>query len=91
MSKVSKISIALTLELNEMVQNAVASGSYASASEVVREALRDWEEKQGGRQLIDADLLRLWNEGVASGPSKFNSMKEIIAEAKRRSTLRKSA
>lgn len=91
MSKVSKVSIALTPELNEMVQNAVACGSYASASEVVREALRDWEDKQGGRQLVDAELLRLWNDGITSGPSKFKSMKEIIVEAKRRSTLRKSA
>ena len=43
MSKAQKISIALTPELNQMVQEAVESGQYASASEVVREALRGWK------------------------------------------------
>ena len=91
MSKVTKISIALTTELNELVQNAVSSGSYASASEVVREALRDWEKIQESRLLLDHELLRLWNEGLSSGPGRYNSMDEIIAESKRRLALKKSA
>ncbi len=40
MSNVSKISIALTAEMNTLVQAAVASGEYATSSEVIREALR---------------------------------------------------
>ena len=91
MSNVSKVSVALTPELNKLVKSAVASGQYASASEVVREALRDWEQKQEGRHLVDSEIKRLWDEGIASGPGHFSSMSEIIAEAKRRSTFRKTA
>ena len=82
MSKVSKVSIALTSELNALVQNAVASGSYASASEVVREALREWEQKQVDRQIALGELRRLVKEGIDSGPGQYKSMEEIIAAAR---------
>jgi antitoxin ParD1/3/4 len=39
---VEKLSIALTPEMAAAVRQAVASGEYASASEVIREALRLW-------------------------------------------------
>ena len=32
--------------MTKLVQKAVAGGKYASVSEVMREALRDWQEKQ---------------------------------------------
>lgn len=89
MSNVSKVSIALTSELNEMVQNAVASGSYASASEVVREALRDWERKQVDRHIVLGELRRLVQEGIDSGPGQYNSMKEIIAAARQEFSSRR--
>ena len=82
MSNVSKVSIALTPELNQLVQNAVASGSYATASEVVREALRDWEKKQEDRHIALGELRRLVQEGIDSGPGQYNSMEEIIVAAK---------
>ncbi len=46
MSKVEKISIALTDEMLASVKDAVASGDYASSSEVVRHALRDWKKQR---------------------------------------------
>ena len=90
MSNVAKVSVALTLELNDMVQKAVASGDYASSSEVIREALRDWKAKRS--QLQDRDDLRaLWNEGLASGPGRFGSIEEVKAEARRRLLMREDA
>jgi antitoxin ParD1/3/4 len=65
-----------------MVQQAVASGDYASSSEVIREALRDWKAKRSLLQERD-DLRALWNEGIASGPGRFGSIEEIRAEARR--------
>ena len=50
MSKVQKISIALTPELNLMVQETVESGQYATSSEVVRDALRLWQNKEKLKQ-----------------------------------------
>ena len=55
----SKASISLTDEHARMISNAVESGEYASASEVIREALRDWRQKQA--------IGLLWDEGLASG------------------------
>ena len=46
MANVEKVSIALTPEIAAVVRQAVESGEYASNSEIVREALRDWKLKR---------------------------------------------
>ncbi|MEP9371157.1 type II toxin-antitoxin system ParD family antitoxin [Mesorhizobium sp. KR1-2] len=84
MSKVEKISVALSSELLETVQQAVATGEYASASEVIREALRDWKLRQPLRQAEVKRLQKAWKEGLASGkPEPFD-----IEEIKRRARAR---
>jgi putative addiction module CopG family antidote len=40
----AKISISLTDEHARLLNEAVASGDYASSSEVIREALREWRQ-----------------------------------------------
>ena len=40
--RVEKVSIALPADLIEAVRAAVETGRYASVSEVIRDALRDW-------------------------------------------------
>jgi antitoxin ParD1/3/4 len=90
MSNVAKVSVALTTELNDMVQQAVASGDYASSSEVIREALRDWKAKRSLLQDRD-DLRALWNEGIASGPGQFGSIDAVKAEARRRMLIGEEA
>jgi antitoxin ParD1/3/4 len=84
MSNVSKISIALTAEMNALVQAAVASGEYATGSEVIREALREWKLRRTLRQHEHAELQLLWAEGLSSGPGRLGSMDEIKREARRR-------
>jgi antitoxin ParD1/3/4 len=69
MPQVEKVSVALTPELANRMRHAVASGEYASSSEVVREALRDWSERRTIRDEAIAELQKLWDEGLASGPS----------------------
>ncbi|HEY3813561.1 MAG TPA: type II toxin-antitoxin system ParD family antitoxin [Caulobacteraceae bacterium] len=81
MTKVTKISVALPAEMAAMVNQAVESGDYATGSEVIREALREWKQR---RHPVDHRLLELWNEGVASGPGRFPDMADIKAEARRR-------
>ena len=82
MPNVEKISIALPREMTTDLKKAVASGSYASASEVVREALRDWKEKQNQKMVAIQELRRLWKEGIDSGPGQYSSMDEIKAAAR---------
>lgn len=83
MFSVEKISIALTPDLALLVQQAVENDGYASASEVIREALRDWRLKRSLREKQIEEIRNLWREGIASGPGRFNDMSEIIQEAKR--------
>ena len=45
MPTVEKVSIALSSDMLRMVKDAVAGGFYASSSEVVREALREWKQR----------------------------------------------
>jgi antitoxin ParD1/3/4 len=85
MSKVAKVSVALTPEMTDMVQQAVASGEYASGSEVIREALREWKHRRAFKFEAQDELRRLWAEGLASGPGRFGSIDDIKQEA--RSTL----
>ncbi len=68
MSKVEKISVALPPEMVEELRSAVASGEYASASEVIRDAIRDWKQKRKIAELDAETLRRLAQEGIESGP-----------------------
>lgn len=56
MASVEKLSIALTHEMADEVRAAVDSGDYASSSEVIREALRDWRCKPLIFNQIDNDI-----------------------------------
>lgn len=46
MSNVERLTITLTTDMAHAVRGVVDSGSYASSSEVIREALRDWQHKR---------------------------------------------
>ena len=76
MSTVEKISVALTPDLASMVRGAVDNGYYASTSELIREALRDWKKKQ--------TLRGLWQEGIDSGSAGVLDMAGIKQEASKR-------
>jgi len=65
MSTAEKISIALPREMVPLVRDAVATGEYASSSEIIREALRDWTYKRSLRQQGVAELRQLWQEALS--------------------------
>jgi antitoxin ParD1/3/4 len=69
MPTVEKLSIALPSEMANLLREAVESGEYASASEVVRDALRTWTRKRKLETLELVELRRLIGEGSKSGPS----------------------
>jgi antitoxin ParD1/3/4 len=84
MAQVSKISVALTAEMVALVNQAVESGEYATTSEVVREALREWGRRRTFGNQEASRLRDLWDAGLASGPGRFADMSAIKAEARRR-------
>ncbi|MBR8835102.1 MAG: type II toxin-antitoxin system ParD family antitoxin [Stigonema ocellatum SAG 48.90 = DSM 106950] len=69
MATVEKISVALPPEMVAVIREAVESGEYSSASEVIREALRGWKLKRKVEALEMDELRRLVQEGISSGPS----------------------
>jgi antitoxin ParD1/3/4 len=84
MSNVEKVSVALTIQQTELLREAVDSGEYATASEVVREAMRAWQEKWEARRADMRRLRDLWDEGKASGkpePLDFDAFRQEARRA----------
>ena len=79
-----RLSVALPDEQIEAMQGAVAAGEYASASEIVREAVRDWQVKRALRPEELARLRGLWDAGMASGPARPLDFGKLRAEAQAR-------
>jgi antitoxin ParD1/3/4 len=66
------------------VRRAVAEGRYASTSEAIREAVREWQERRELLGFTVEELRRLAEEGKASGDSRLATMDEVKAAARRR-------
>ena len=84
MSNVQKVSVALTPEFMALLKEAVETGEYTSASEVIRDALRHWKRRRDIQTTTTEELRRLWEQGIASGPGRFDSIDQIKKEARRR-------
>ncbi|MGA7713732.1 MAG: type II toxin-antitoxin system ParD family antitoxin [Rhizomicrobium sp.] len=84
MSNVSKMSVAVTPEMAALIAQAVENGEYATSSEVVREALREWNLRRSLLQQEREHMQKLWAEGLASGPGRYKDIAAIKAEARRR-------
>ncbi len=67
MANVEKLSVAVTPEMAAMLREVVGSGEYASSSEVMREALREWKFRRGQREQAVEELRKLVQEGIDSG------------------------
>jgi antitoxin ParD1/3/4 len=92
MSKVEKLSVALTREQADMVREAVQSGEYASTSEVIREALRGWSQSRDERLAALAHYRKLWDEGLASGePQEREPLDDFLKSARARRTKGRAA
>lgn len=70
-----KISISITEEHARLIAEAIESGDYASSSEIVREALRDWRAKR--------TVGALWDAGLASGMAETQENIDEIKSAAR--------
>lgn len=65
MAGVERLTITLPTDMAALVKGAVDAGGYASTSEVVREALRDWRLKQELRLQEVAALKAEIDRGMA--------------------------
>lgn len=91
MPEVQKVSIALTGEQVGALKAAVDTGEYATTSEIVREAIRDWQFKRELRQEDIRQLRQLWDEGKASGPARKVDFDKVKREGRKRLAKAKEA
>jgi len=80
MAQIEKLSIALPHDMVEAIREAVEAGDYATTSEVIRDAVRDWRLKRRVEALDIEDLRRLVQDGIDSGPSI--SAEDVFARLK---------
>ena len=89
MSTIERISITLPAEMVANLRQTVEGGQYASASEVIREALREWTRRRDS-ELRDLEALReAVKVGDHSGPSI--PAEEVFAELRRMIADRRAA
>ncbi len=86
MADIERFTITLPAEMAAIVRSAVAAGEYASVSEVVREALRDWKMKRALQieelAALKADIDKGLADVAAGRVKKFDS-KGIVARGKK--------
>lgn len=93
MGDIKRMTITLTAEMAQAVKGAVSAGEYASSSEIVREALRDWRHKRAlqARELeaLRGDVQAGMEDVEASRVHDFNP--ERIAQKGRHRLARPEA
>lgn len=86
MPGIERMTITMPAELAETLRQTVAGGEYASTSEVVREALRDWTRRRDAeRQDLEA-LRTAIKAGLDSGPGQ--PADEVFAELRARYAIK---
>lgn len=86
MSNIERMTITLPSEMANSIKAVVAAGGYASSSEVVREALRDWQAKREAQLRKLAALQRDLDKGLAdrdAGRVKNFDSDQIIKRGKK--------
>jgi antitoxin ParD1/3/4 len=89
MSAIERLTITLPAEMAATVRSAVAGGDYASTSEVIRAALRDWARNRNEEHRELAALRMAVRLGDESGPSI--SADEVFAELRQMIADRRAA
>jgi antitoxin ParD1/3/4 len=85
MSAIERMTITMPAEMAAALRQTVAGGEYASTSEVVREALREWTRHRDAERRDLETLRAAIRAGDESGPSipageVFAELRQIIAD-----------
>lgn len=82
------LTISLSPQQVDRIRQAVDSGAYASNSEVLREALRIWEQREEIRVLELARMKQAYAEGMASGEGRERTADDLLATFKDKAATR---
>jgi antitoxin ParD1/3/4 len=86
MSTIERMTITMPADMAAVVKEAVETGDYASTSEVVREALREWKMKRAVQLQEIAALKADIDKGladVAAGRVKDFDRKKIVERGRK--------
>jgi antitoxin ParD1/3/4 len=86
MSSIERLTVTMPADMAAIVKAAVEGGDYASTSEVVREALRDWKTKRAIKLQELTALKSDIDKGladVAAGRVKNFDANQIIARGRK--------
>jgi antitoxin ParD1/3/4 len=85
-AEIERVTITMPAEMAAIIKEAVEEGDYASTSEVVREALRDWKLKRAVQMqelsALRADIERGMADVAAGRVQEFNA-ERIIARGRK--------
>jgi antitoxin ParD1/3/4 len=94
MSSIERMTITMPADMAAVVKAAVDAGDYASTSEVVRDALREWKMKRTIQQQEIAALKADIDKGladVAAGRVKDFDTKKIVERGRKLLSTRSSS
>jgi antitoxin ParD1/3/4 len=76
MQLAEKLSITLPAEMARVIREKVGAGVYSSNSEVIREAVRQWMERNQQLALLDASI----SKGLSDAQSERTQSIEAVRE-----------
>jgi antitoxin ParD1/3/4 len=82
MAEIERMTITLPADMAAVVKSAVKGGDYASTSEVVREALRDWKTKRALQLQELAALKAEIDKGLAEGRVKVSRTSTLTGSSR---------
>ncbi len=82
MADLERMTVVFPAPMAKAIRDKVDAGEYATASEVVRDAMRLWMLREEERQREIEYLRQAWQEGIESGPTVPWDMKEMRARWK---------
>lgn len=90
---IERLTVTMPSEMASLIREAVAEGDYASSSEVIREAMRDWKRKRTLQMQSAAELQTEIDRGMADmavgRTTTFDAAR--IAQRGRKSLIKRSS
>jgi antitoxin ParD1/3/4 len=84
MSKLERITVTMPAEMVAKLRAAVEAGEYATTSEIVREAMREWIDQQDRREAAMAKFREEIDKGLAGpfhdGETVMHELREYVAK-----------
>jgi antitoxin ParD1/3/4 len=78
------LQLSLPDDLAAEISAAVSRGEYACETDAILGAVEEWRAQRQFEAISEEELRRLVQEGIDSGPGRYETFEDIRAEARRR-------